>query len=116
MASLSKFHDTQTIKMIRSNLFPFLPSSHPPKILKVIIQDLTPTILFKVAWNGLPCHYPHVLLDAWIIMPNHIHGIIVINDGVNRDESEFNRIREYVTNNPARWDKDEENPAVANVR
>ena len=27
-----------------------------------------------------------------------------------RDEVEFNRIREYVINNPAEWDKDEENP------
>jgi REP element-mobilizing transposase RayT len=33
---------------------------------------------------------------------------------VIRDESEFNRILEYVINNPAAWDKDEGNPAVAN--
>ena len=31
-----------------------------------------------------------------------------------RDESELNRIREYVINNPVAWDKDEENPAVTN--
>lgn len=33
-------------------------------------------------WNGLPRHYPHVRLDAFIVMPNHIHGIIRLVDDV----------------------------------
>ena len=33
-------------------------------------------------WNDLPKHYPNILLDAFIVMPNHLHGIIVINDAV----------------------------------
>lgn len=36
-----------------------------------IVQDV---------WNGLPSHYPHLQLDAWVIMPNHVHGIIVLHD------------------------------------
>jgi len=39
---------------------------------------------------------------------------ILYYEHIIRDESELNRIREYVINNPAGWDKDEENPAVAN--
>ena len=31
-------------------------------------------------WHDLPHHYPHVALDAFVIMPNHIHGIIVLAD------------------------------------
>jgi len=31
-------------------------------------------------WNELPDHYPHVRLDAFVIIPNHIHGIIVLTD------------------------------------
>ena len=31
-------------------------------------------------WFDLPNHYANCLLDAFIIMPNHIHGIIVINN------------------------------------
>ena len=27
-------------------------------------------------WDELPAHYPHVSLDEFVIMPNHIHGII----------------------------------------
>jgi REP element-mobilizing transposase RayT len=31
-------------------------------------------------WNDLPNHNPHVELDAFVVMPNHVHGIIVIVD------------------------------------
>lgn len=31
-------------------------------------------------WTGIPCHFEDVLLDYFIIMPNHIHGIVVIEN------------------------------------
>lgn len=31
-------------------------------------------------WNELPAHYPEIELDAFVVMPNHIHGIIIIVD------------------------------------
>ena len=30
------------------------------------------------AWEDLPNHYPNVELDAFVVMPNHVHGIIVL--------------------------------------
>jgi putative transposase len=27
---------------------------------------------------AIPDHFPHVLLDEFVVMPNHVHGIIVI--------------------------------------
>ena len=33
-------------------------------------------------WNEIPDHYPTVELDEFIIMPNHIHGIIINNSDV----------------------------------
>ncbi len=30
-------------------------------------------------WNQIPKHYPFVGLDAYQIMPNHIHGILCFN-------------------------------------
>ncbi len=30
-------------------------------------------------WNKIPKHFKNVELDEYIIMPNHIHGIIIIN-------------------------------------
>jgi putative transposase len=31
------------------------------------------------AWNELPKKYEHVATDFFVLMPNHIHGIIVLN-------------------------------------
>jgi len=31
-------------------------------------------------WKRLPEHYPHVALDAFIVMPNHVHAILVLRD------------------------------------
>ena len=31
-------------------------------------------------WDGLPEHYPHVGLDAFVVMPDHVHGVIVLAD------------------------------------
>ena len=31
-------------------------------------------------WEDLPNHYPHLILDAFVIMPNHVHGIFILDD------------------------------------
>jgi REP element-mobilizing transposase RayT len=33
-------------------------------------------------WNEIPQHYPNVFIDEFIVMPNHIHGIIIIANTV----------------------------------
>ncbi|MCE5252431.1 transposase [bacterium] len=159
--------------------------------------------MVKAVWDGIPSHYSGVEADAFIIMPNHVHAIIVLvgtvplnrsvgvapcgypfedrnlpvgaapcgcpdddlpevmgnhggiaptgsalslpdivhrfktmttkryADGMKlmgwppfhgrlwqrnyyehiiRDETEWNRIREYIETNPARWEMDRENP------
>ncbi|HZU11349.1 MAG TPA: transposase [Chloroflexota bacterium] len=33
-------------------------------------------------WGGLGDHYPGVSVDAYIVMPNHLHGILVLFDPV----------------------------------
>jgi REP element-mobilizing transposase RayT len=30
-------------------------------------------------WHRIPEHFPHADIDEFIVMPNHVHGIIVIN-------------------------------------
>ena len=118
-------------------------------------------------WDAMPDHFHHVELDEFVIMPNHIHAIIVIvgaqfiapvrnaateNQGainhaptvgeilrafkarcthainhirkapgvpvwqrnyyehIIRNEPELHAIREYIRQNPLKWDIDEENP------
>ena len=31
----------------------------------------------------IPSHFPSVSLDKWVVMPNHIHAIIILNGGTN---------------------------------
>jgi putative transposase len=36
--------------------------------------------LAETCWRDIPKHVDHVELDEWVVMPNHIHGIIVIGE------------------------------------
>ena len=138
--------------------------------------------LIEAIWGELPSRYPEIHLDSFVVMPNHVHGIIVIGrpvgvplvgtqndtdsrtldadlrattrvaptlgdivgafksittvgyarrvrsgewdrfhrrlwqrnyyEHVIRDSDELNRAREYITNNPLKWELDRENPAA----
>ena len=105
-------------------------------------------------WGEIPRHYPTVELDYYITMPNHIHGILILNtvetrhasslqlntpslgniigsfksavtrrirqnyyksfswqprfyDHIIRNEHDLYRIRNYIQNNPLKWEMDE---------
>ncbi len=133
-------------------------------------------------WLEIPQHFQDIDIDAFIIMPNHVHGIVIIDhpngrdvdprsrdvacnvstkdddynisrvmsdlapkagslsviirsykavvtrwcrkngydnfgwqtrfyDHIIRDEQSLDQIREYIVNNPAKWNKDQDNSA-----
>ena len=45
------------------------------------------TIAMKY-WNEIPKHFPFVVLDEFVVMPNHLHGIIIIDkpNNINGDD------------------------------
>jgi len=106
-------------------------------------------------WGAIPDHFPFVVLDGFVAMPNHVHGIIIIDkphgggdcglnkfgpqsknlasivrgykigvtkfarqhdipfkwqaryhDRVIRNVDEYERIRQYIYENPQKWDED----------
>ncbi len=119
-------------------------------------------------WLQIPDHFPNIELEEWVVMPNHIHGIVIIVrannysplpanaphptgtartigsmvrgfkigvtqwyrqrsvpskiwqrnywDHIIRNESELNRIRQYILDNPMQWEQDSlhVNPVGAN--
>ena len=135
--------------------------------------------ILRKQWEELPKRFPDLILDEFVIMPNHIHGIFIVGaalapalshratarvaptlsvdrpaptvgeiigtfkslcihdwlayikvrkiDGVGkfwqrnyyehviRNEDELNKIREYIQNNPLKWDLDKENPGRTGV-
>jgi REP element-mobilizing transposase RayT len=32
-------------------------------------------------WTGLPTRFEQMILDAYVVMPNHFHGIVRLKDG-----------------------------------
>lgn len=39
-------------------------------------------------WREIPSHYKNVVLDEFVVMPNHVHGILVIpRDSVRRQDT-----------------------------
>ena len=46
---------------------------------------LTPILpigqLVATLWEGLPDRFPGVTLDEFVVMPDHVHGVIHINEG-----------------------------------
>jgi putative transposase len=121
-------------------------------------------------WQKTAHIRPYVTLDAWVIMPNHLHGIIAIApvetprrdvqtprrgvstlhpnslgsiigqfkavctkhiwamgfhdfawqarfyDRIVREEASLQRIRQYIVENPSRWEQDQNNPVNLYVK
>ena len=38
--------------------------------------------MIQTVWDEIPIHYPGIDIDEFVIMPNHIHGIVVITTPV----------------------------------
>jgi putative transposase len=45
---------------------------------QVVLSPLGESVV--AAWTALPVHFPGVVLDAFVVMPNHLHGIVIIMD------------------------------------
>ncbi|HLA44883.1 MAG TPA: hypothetical protein VJZ27_15670, partial [Aggregatilineales bacterium] len=48
----------------------------------VVLNTIGCTI--RDCWEAIPGHFPRVTIDAFVIMPNHMHGIIVIQSSDTR--------------------------------
>ena len=32
--------------------------------------------IVRDCWEAVPLHFPHAAIDAWVVMPNHLHGVL----------------------------------------
>jgi putative transposase len=47
----------------------------------IIHGQMEPNLLGQIVmaqWLALPSHFPNLNLDAWQLMPNHLHGILIL--------------------------------------
>jgi putative transposase len=50
-------------------------------------------VIVSRQWNMLPERNTHVLIDEWIVMPNHLHGIVILTDAIrNTQGSDENNV------------------------
>jgi REP-associated tyrosine transposase len=52
----------------------------------VIEDEMRLTALGELAawhWQDLPNHFSHIDLDSFVVMPNHVHGIVLITDDMD---------------------------------
>ncbi|MEM7344631.1 MAG: transposase, partial [Chloroflexota bacterium] len=40
--------------------------------------------MVETEWQALPNRFGHIELDAFVVMPNHFHGILIITNDVER--------------------------------
>jgi putative transposase len=43
----------------------------------------------RKCWLEIPSHYSFVKLDEFVVMPNHLHGIVIINRGEGTQDDAF---------------------------
>ena len=49
---------------------------------ELLFDDPILSKIIETFWQRIPLHVPHVKLDAFVVMPNHFHGILwLINAG-----------------------------------
>jgi len=62
---------------------PYNPEKHHRRSIRLRNYDYSQTGVYFITlctqnrecWFDIPVHFPHVELDEWVIMPNHVHGI-----------------------------------------
>jgi REP element-mobilizing transposase RayT len=51
------------------------------EVVDDVVRLNDPGNIVAASWADLPTHYPHVRLDAFVVMPNHVHGILLLTEG-----------------------------------
>jgi REP element-mobilizing transposase RayT len=73
---------------------------------EVVLNDFGKVV--EEVWLGLPKHYLNVILDEYIIMPNHFHGIIFLKEVEGWQKNLNNKNLVGAGFKPARWSEENE--------
>ncbi len=53
---------------------------------KMFLNELGEIV--KQCWLEIPVHFPNVKLEEFVVMPNHVHGIIIITESIKNKNGE----------------------------
>jgi REP element-mobilizing transposase RayT len=52
------------------------------------VMQLSPAReMVRESWQAIPTHHPGIAVDAVIVMPDHLHGIVVIQDAAEPEDA-----------------------------
>ena len=71
-----------------------------------LFEDPTLRRVVETMWQRIPRHFPHVQLDEFVVMPNHVHGIIWIVDkpvGARHSREPSSPTSVIPSDEPAQW-------------
>jgi REP element-mobilizing transposase RayT len=72
------------ITICTHNMIHYFGEISPAPVETRLIASL-PGKIAESCWLDIPNHFPYAQLDSFVIMPNHVHGIIVINKQFTTD-------------------------------
>lgn len=52
------------------------------EIINGKLSNIKQTQIVQKCWFDLPNHYANCVLDKFVIMPNHVHGVVFIDNGI----------------------------------
>ena len=65
-------------------------------------------------WLEMPSHFNNAKLDEFVVMPNHIHGIIVLTDNEEKRAENIQPLQKKSTQNKSSQNKSTHNYAIQN--
>jgi putative transposase len=63
--------------------------------IEVVLNEFGTIV--ESCWNEIPEHFPLVNTDYLVVMPNHLHGIVIIYEGNRNGEVGFSKTRHAVS-------------------
>jgi REP element-mobilizing transposase RayT len=61
-----------------------------PMLGEIADSEMRPSnagLIVQDVWNRLPQRFPSIVLDAFVVMPNHVHGIVFLGAVPERNEN-----------------------------
>lgn len=85
----SRRHDRRSIRLLGYDytqvgvyFVTICTAHHAPVLGRVVGGSFEPSpigALVAACWCALPGHFTNLTLDTWVLMPDHVHGIIVLS-------------------------------------
>ncbi len=69
--------------------------------------------IVSAIWQKIPKHFPNVELDEFILMPDHLHGIIIISEQDDKSHSLATIIQNFKSVSTRRINKITQNSGVS---